>query len=706
MLKIIYSLQNKIIGSFSFFLVLTFIIITFGDVSICQVPSRDTANSQPNSVFEINKTLTRTPFMRGDVFAAVNNGRVFQYRADGTLVDTLSTGIGGYTTGMVFDKSGNLYVTNFSYNSITKFDGVNTAHSILKTITDSNFATDEAIVFDSSGNYYVSNVSGGGITKFDKNDNFVAQLPLNSSGRSDFIDLTQDQHTIYYTTEGTFVGRFDLQTNTDLTNFSTALTNAFALRILADNSVLVANGPNVVRLNQSGAIIQTYDVTGVDGWFALNLDPDGTSFWSGSFYNDTFYKFDIVTGTLLMTVDTHLGSSNLYGLVVAGEITVSGTNLILTFNQIDASSFPTINAYVSVTDFNGNPITTLGTSDFTVKEDATLQSPLTVTAPGGTLGDISVALIIDRSGSMSGQPLTDAKTAAKSFVNLMRTNDMGAIISFDDVVAVNQAFSTNKTLLLNAIDALIAGNNTAIFDAIYQGVTLTYPQAGRKALILLTDGVNTAGTYNLTQATDFAIEKNIPVYTIGLNISQGSQAEKDLQQVAQLTGGKYYLVANSSDLSQIYQSLAQQLGNQYQITYTASDSQCGTTSRDVTVTVNYNSQVDRKVKGYIPTCSTGLEDENIVPVEYNLAQNYPNPFNPSTIISYTLPAESMVKLAVYNLLGQQITELVNTIKSQGSHSVQFNAANLSSGIYYYKITAVSTNSNKQFTEVKKMTLLK
>jgi photosystem II stability/assembly factor-like uncharacterized protein len=85
---------------------------------------------------------------------------------------------------------------------------------------------------------------------------------------------------------------------------------------------------------------------------------------------------------------------------------------------------------------------------------------------------------------------------------------------------------------------------------------------------------------------------------------------------------------------------------------------------------------------------------------FSLAQNYPNPFNPGTTISYNLPADSKVSLRVFDLTGKEVAELVNGLQTQGSHSVNFNAKNLSSGIYFYRITAGNYN------EVKKMILVK
>jgi hypothetical protein len=88
------------------------------------------------------------------------------------------------------------------------------------------------------------------------------------------------------------------------------------------------------------------------------------------------------------------------------------------------------------------------------------------------------------------------------------------------------------------------------------------------------------------------------------------------------------------------------------------------------------------------------------PVNYTLSQNYPNPFNPTTKINFALPKSGLVTLKVYDIVGKEVATLVNEVKNAGSYSVDFNASNLSSGMYFYK---VSVNG---FSEIKKMMLIK
>ncbi len=90
----------------------------------------------------------------------------------------------------------------------------------------------------------------------------------------------------------------------------------------------------------------------------------------------------------------------------------------------------------------------------------------------------------------------------------------------------------------------------------------------------------------------------------------------------------------------------------------------------------------------------------VIPEKYLLSQNYPNPFNPSTTINYQIPNNGIVTLKVYDMLGREVATLVNNVQSAGNYSMQFSGANLSSGVYFYKLTAGN------YTDVKRMLMLK
>jgi hypothetical protein len=93
-------------------------------------------------------------------------------------------------------------------------------------------------------------------------------------------------------------------------------------------------------------------------------------------------------------------------------------------------------------------------------------------------------------------------------------------------------------------------------------------------------------------------------------------------------------------------------------------------------------------------------DLNLNPVSFELYQNYPNPFNPLTLIRYSVPETLPVKIIVYDLTGSEVAVVVNQTVDRGTYELNFDAGNLSSGIYFYKMTAGEYNS------VRKMSVLK
>jgi len=104
--------------------------------------------------------------------------------------------------------------------------------------------------------------------------------------------------------------------------------------------------------------------------------------------------------------------------------------------------------------------------------------------------------------------------------------------------------------------------------------------------------------------------------------------------------------------------------------------------------------------GILDSTSTGVLEDVSMPGNFFLYQNYPNPFNTSTIISYQLQVSSNLLLEIYDVLGNKIVTLVNEEKQPGTYKINFDGSNLSSGIYFYTLTA------GDFKSTKKLMLLK
>lgn len=269
------------------------------------------------------------PYLPGHVFAGVGEGKIQHYDGSGNLLGTLDTGLGNYfTTGCSFDSVGNFYVTTFNAGGVTKFRGPDTPHTNLGMFGSGYSGSPESIVFDAVGNVYVGAVDGDGdIRTFDAEGNPVAQFDVELEDRgADWIDLAADQRTMFYTSEGKRILRYDVVSDSQLSDFASSLpgSRAYAFRILPDEGIIVADTESVLRLDATGKIVKTYDVPQEDSWFSLNLDPDGKSFWAGNFSTGKFYKFDIEAGgDPLLTVNTGVGADRLFGICVYSEITIA-----------------------------------------------------------------------------------------------------------------------------------------------------------------------------------------------------------------------------------------------------------------------------------------------------------------------------------------------------------------------------------------------
>jgi len=180
--------------------------------------------------------------------------------------------------------------------------------------------------------------------------------------------------------------------------------------------------------------------------------------------------------------------------------------------------------------------------------------------------------------------------------------------------------------------------------------------------------------------------------------------------------GKYllnYRISSPADTGQIQLMTDGTVISTSHVTMTGSYSNWQTDS--TTIDLSAGSQIIRMYASHggfdlnwmqFSLSSTGVQEHTVMPQSFQLFQNYPNPFNPSTRIQYALPVRSRVRLRIYNVLGQVVTDLINTEQSAGWNQVEWNA-NASSGLYFYRLEATSMdNPSKRFIETKKMLLLR
>jgi len=290
-------------------------------------------------------TILTDEFAAGTRFVLVgkdegmNGPKIRRFTTTGTFVDSWGPDTGNFmgyiATGMCFAPNGNVLTTRYAYpNPIyySRFGAVLDA-DFGNPNNGAVFNNNESCVFDLAGNVYIGQAGVSASTdaevpvkKFDRYgaplDTFV--LPTGTRG-TDWIELAGDQCTLYYTSEDTGVRRYNVCTHTALPAFATGLTGpyCYALRLRPNRELMVACQDAVHRLSAQGANLHTYTrasigETDANGLFAMNLDPDGTSFWTAGIKSGNVFHVDIASGAVLGHFNS--GSGGAAGLAVYDEL--------------------------------------------------------------------------------------------------------------------------------------------------------------------------------------------------------------------------------------------------------------------------------------------------------------------------------------------------------------------------------------------------
>ena len=250
----------------------------------------------------------------------------------------------------------------------------------------------------------------------------------------------------------------------------------------------------------------------------------------------------------------------------------------IVLSRVDPSDFPTVRLVASVVDANGKAVPGLRPQDLQVRE-GTVAPQANVTL-ASMVSPVALALVIDTSGSMAGQPLADAKAAVSTMVGSLGAIDQVAILTFNTAVHVVQPLTSEKSRALAGVGSIVAGGDTAIYDATQSAADLLEgadPKA-RRAIILLTDGLDTASRSSRQSAVTRLERSGFPLYAVGLGTGVDRGTLDALSRAA--AGGATYLAPNSSDLTEIYGKLSEQLLTEYTVEYRsgATDLPAGSTA--------------------------------------------------------------------------------------------------------------------------------
>jgi VWFA-related protein len=260
-----------------------------------------------------------------------------------------------------------------------------------------------------------------------------------------------------------------------------------------------------------------------------------------------------------------------------------------------------VNVVFTATDRNGKMISGLKSEDFQVIED---KKPQTIDYfndwTKGSDIPLTVALLIDTSGSVKTKLEYEKTTASEFFRSVLRKNkDLALIIQFDSDVNLVQDFTEDPVRLTEALDSLRAGNSTALYDAIYLAVEEKLKiETGRKVIIIITDGTDTSSKVKEKEAIEVAQRNDVLIYGIGVRGMDAISFDV-LKTFAQDTGGKFFSPGfKLEEIRAAFQAIGTDLQGQYSLAYRSTNPSKDGAFRRIDVRCKVPGVTVRARKGY------------------------------------------------------------------------------------------------------------
>jgi Ca-activated chloride channel homolog len=261
---------------------------------------------------------------------------------------------------------------------------------------------------------------------------------------------------------------------------------------------------------------------------------------------------------------------------------------------------------VKVTDQNGRAISGLSKSDFAVYEDKVNQN---IEAVSAEEAPVSMGLVIDTSGSMRPK-LHTVSEAARGLIRQMRADDEAFLVQFKTEIDLVQEFTSDRPKLEDALGDLYAGGGTALLDAIIATADHAHEkgQRRRKALIVITDGVEKNSSSKEKEVIEAMKEDEVQVYLVGFVDEEASggffgkspskKAKDLLVRLAEDSGGRAFFPTDVGEMPAIAAQISKELRAQYVISYYPSNNRHDGSFRSVRVAVNNRKWIARTRQGY------------------------------------------------------------------------------------------------------------
>lgn len=269
---------------------------------------------------------------------------------------------------------------------------------------------------------------------------------------------------------------------------------------------------------------------------------------------------------------------------------------------------------LTVTDPYGRYVSGLGKNAFTISDNG-VEQEITFFSDSDT--PVSVGIIFDVSGSMSGQKIAKARKALERFITSSHPMDEYFLIAFNSRAQLLMDRTRDGEAVLSKLTLVKPKNNTALYDAVYLGIErVTRGSHQKRALMIISDGQDNASRYNFGEVRRLMKESDVVTYAVGImdggdaTGSLGMQGQAFLDELTSVTGGKSFYPQTDVEMDEIFERIALELRHQYSIGYTPKDFQPNGKWRKVKVKVKPPRGMPRLTvrgrEGYYATPSTNF----------------------------------------------------------------------------------------------------